>query len=145
MKYYTECKRLGSSDGGRVFNDLYAGKGISRFLTEEHAYGKGCKSASMIGYMQTMEPDDILREVNEFASRRTIPSLSRIGKAWQDKAASRLTQDPLERQFAPTKIQITHYWIDLRHCTFDVPANEPPEHPLSPIHRHQSRRKKPRR
>src|SRR5258708_1407544 len=30
MKYYTECKRLGSPERGRVFNDLYSGEGISR-------------------------------------------------------------------------------------------------------------------
>jgi len=127
MKYYTECKRLGSPDGGRVFNDLYSGEGILRFMTAEHAYAKGCQSASMIGYMQTMEPDDILAEVNDFASRRTIPSLSRAAKAWRDKAVTRLTQDGLDRPFEPSKFQLTHYWIDLRHCTFDVPSNQPPD------------------
>ena len=65
VAYYVECKRLGLPDKELVFNDLYSEKGISRFVTVEHQYGKGCPSASMIGYMQDMEPDDILKEVND--------------------------------------------------------------------------------
>lgn len=127
MKYYTECKRLGSPEGGRVFNDLYSGEGMSRFMTEQHAYAKGCKSAAMIGYIQTMEPDDILTEVNEFATSRTIPSLAQAAKAWRDKEANRLTQDALDRQFDTAKVQLSHFWIDLRGSTFDLPANQPPD------------------
>lgn len=127
MKYYTECKRLGSPEGSRTFNDLYSGEGISRFMTEGHGYAKGCKSASMVGYIQTMEPDDILVEVNTFANGRKIPSLFRAAKAWWDKEANRLTQGELDRQFDTAKVQLAHFWIDLRGSTFDVPANQPPE------------------
>jgi hypothetical protein len=127
LKYFTECKRLGSPEGGRNFNDLYSGEGILRFTTEEHAYAKGCRSASMIGYIQTMEPDNILVEVNSFAAGRTIPSLSRAALAWRAKEANHLTQDPLDRQFDAVKVRLTHFWIDLRGSMFDVPANQPPD------------------
>jgi hypothetical protein len=127
LKYYLECKRLGSPEGGMVFNQLYSEKGVSRFMTQEHAYAKGCQSASMIGYIQTMDPHDILQEVNQFATVGNIPSLSRAARSWLAKEANRLSHAALARQFDMANFQLTHFWIDLRHCTFDVPANQPPE------------------
>jgi hypothetical protein len=112
-KYYTECKRLGPPEDGLVFNSLYSEKGIARFMTAKHAYAKGCKSAAMIGYLQTMGPDDILKEVNQFATGRNIPPLAKAVKGWRPKVANRLTQDELDREFETTKVRLTHYWIDL--------------------------------
>ncbi len=125
-KYYTECKRLGPPEDGLVFNSLYSEKGITRFTTAEHAYAKGCKSAAMIGYLQMMPPEDILNEVNQFAAVRNIRPLTLAAKGWRQEAANCLTQDELNREFETTKVRLTHYWIDLSHCVFDVPAGQPP-------------------
>jgi hypothetical protein len=130
MKYYTECKRLGSPESGRMFNDLYSGEGIARFTSEEHAYAKGCRSASMIGYLQTMEPDEVLADVNTYATDRSIPSLSRAAATWFAKDVNRLTQTPLNRQFDPAPLQLTHFWIDLRASAFDVASDARPESAL---------------
>ena len=127
IAYYTECKRLGKPEKELVFNDLYSEKGIARFMTVEHQYGKGCASASMIGYMQDMDPDDILEEVNEFAGGRSVPSLTRAAAAWAAKDVTRISQPPLTRAFEATTITLTHFWIDLRHCTFDIPSDQPPQ------------------
>ena len=127
VAYYVECKRLGTPELELVFNDLYSEKGILRFLTIEHQYGKGCSSASMIGYIEDMAPDQVLQEVNAFAQARAVPSLTRAAAAWATKNVTRLTQQPLTRAFEATPIRLTHFWIDLRHCTFDIPSSAPPQ------------------
>ena len=124
--YYLECKRLGMPKRGRAFNDLYSGEGIARFITTEHGYARGCHIASMIGYIQTMDPPAILTEVNHFAIGRAIPQLTQVGGVWEVGQANRLSHEPFDREFAPTQIHLSHFWIDLRHCTFDIPANQPP-------------------
>jgi len=132
VAYYVECKRLGQPDKDLVFNDLYSEKGIARFMTAEHQYGKGCPSASMIGYVQDMEPDDILKEVNACAKARSVPSLTRAAAAWATKGVTQISQPPLTRAFEATTIRLTHFWIDLRHCKFDVPSSEPPQAAAAP-------------
>jgi hypothetical protein len=93
--------------------------------------------------MQTMDPDDILKNVNQFASAHSIPSLTRIAKSWQAQQANRLSQQPLERDFDTAKVQLTHFWVDLRRCTFDVPPDRPPESafPDSPPPKAKKRKK----
>lgn len=142
-KYYTECKRLGPPENGRIFNGLYSQEGIARFITTEHAYAKGCRSAAMIGYMQAMPPGEILDEVNQFAADRNIPSLSKTAKEWRTKVANRLSQDELDREFETTKVRLTHFWLDLRHCVFDVPNDRPPDSasPDPPLPKSKKKRK----
>ncbi len=127
MAYYLECKRLGTPEDGLVFNQLYSEKGINRFVIEEHEYAKGCDSAAMIGYVQNMTPDEILAEVNTHASARKLPSLARAAGGWANRGVTKLTQDPLNRSCLPDRILLHHFWIDLRHCRFDIPSNQPPQ------------------
>jgi hypothetical protein len=127
LRYYLECKRLGSAQRGLVFNDLYSEEGVSRFIRGGHAYAKGCKSASMIGYLQSTDHDTVLNEVNAFAKNRSIPSLARAARAWAQREVTRLSQDPLPREFDPATIQLSHFWVDLRHCRVDLPLNQPPQ------------------
>ena len=121
IRYSLECKRLGRAEGGWVLNENYSERGMLRFIQTDHGYAKGCSSAAMIGYMQNMEPDDVLGEVNDFAQRRTIPSLSRAAAAWAAKNVTRLSQNQLTRNFDPNPLQLKHLWLDLRHCTFEKP------------------------
>jgi hypothetical protein len=121
IRYSLECKRLGQAGAGWVLNKNYSEYGMLRFMQKEHGYAKGCSSAAMIGYVQNMDPDDILTEVNDFAQRRKIPSLSRAATAWAAKNVTQLSQDPLTRDFDTSALQLHHLWIDLRHCTFEKP------------------------
>jgi hypothetical protein len=75
VSYGIECKRLGKMEDGLVFNDLYSDKGISRFMTDEHQYAKGCPSASMVGYLQDMDPDTVFDEVVAFSRNRALRGL----------------------------------------------------------------------
>jgi hypothetical protein len=143
LKYYLECKRLGRPQGGRVFNDLYSEEGVSRFIEREHRYAQGCRSASMIGYIQPpMSPDDVLKEVNDFAGTRSIPSLRRAAAAWAEREVTRLQQAPLTREFETNTIQLHHFWADLRHCQFDVPGDQPPHLPAPPKPKKKKTQKK---
>lgn len=116
VSYGIECKRLGKMEDGLVFNDLYSEKGISRFMTVEHQYAKGCASASMIGYLQDMDPDTVFDEVVKFSRNRSIPSLVKAAMGWANKTVTLLSQPSLDRTFAPNDpIRLHHYWVDLRH------------------------------
>lgn len=122
INYYLECKRLGQAVGKWVLNDNYSGHGINRFIHPDWQYGKGCNSATMIGYMQDITPDAILSEVNTGAEQRKLPSLSVAAANWVTKDVTSLTQAPLERSFSPTPFPLGHLWVDLRHCRFIIAA-----------------------
>jgi hypothetical protein len=128
LKYYLECKRLGRAEGNWVFNENYTQHGVVRFMHTNWQYGKGCTSATMIGYLQNMDPDDVFAEVDKFARARSIPSLQRA-MAWAARDVTRLSQPPLQRDFAPAEIQLGHLWVDLQHCHFEKPPAKPPTAP----------------
>jgi hypothetical protein len=117
--YYLECKRLGHAEGTWILNENYSEHGVCRFMREESAYAKGCKSAAMIGYIQNMEPEDVLADVNSFATKRQVPSLSKAVAAWAAQDVTRLSQAPLKRAFDSSRVEVKHFWIDLRHCKFE--------------------------
>jgi hypothetical protein len=125
IRYSVECKRLGTAAGTWIFTENYSQCGMLRFRETDHSYAKGCSSATMIGYVQDMTDDDLIKEVNDHATTRKIPSLSKAATAWAAKTATRLGQDPLDRDFDPTPVQLRHLWLDLRHCTFTLPPPKP--------------------
>lgn len=116
--YAIECKRLGKAEAGWVLNENYAEYGMRRFMQADHGYGMGCSSATMIGYIQSMEPDDVLTEVNEYAGTRRIPSLTKAAANWAANDVTPL-RNLLTREFAADPLELNHLWSDLRHCTFE--------------------------
>lgn len=76
LYYCIECKRLGSSEGTWILNDNYSLHGISRFADLGWQYGKGCESATMIGYIQNMDLTGVIAEVNVGVSGRGFPALA---------------------------------------------------------------------
>ena len=124
--YILECKRLGENKGDLLFNEFYSENGIQRFVHADWGYAKGCDSATMIGYLQNMAPDEVLKEVNNHAITRNLPSLHRATEKWYSLEATMLIQAALSRSFEPTQIKINHLWIDLRHCRFDLPSDHNP-------------------
>ena len=126
IRYSLECKRLGNRQNQWVLNENYCELGQLRFVREDHGYAKGCPSAAMIGYVQDMEPDDILGDVNQFAIRKNLPSLRKASEAWVVKGVSTLEQDTVNRDFDQNPIVLRHLWVDLRHCEFEVPPPTPP-------------------
>jgi len=125
IRYSLECKRLGQAEGSWVLNENYSERGMLRFVQTDHSYAKGCSSAAMVGYMQNLDPDKILTEVNGLAQQRNMPSLSRAAAAWAAKNVTQLSQNPLTRDFDTNPLQLNHLWIDLRHCKFEMPPPKP--------------------
>jgi hypothetical protein len=127
VNYYLECKRLCKAEKNWIFTENYSEHGMLRFVRTEWGYGKGCTSATMIGYVQNMEPDDVLREVNTHAASRSIPSLTRAATEWVTRNLTCISQLPLPRKFDTNPIQLYHFWMDLRHCRFELPSDQPPQ------------------
>jgi hypothetical protein len=112
--YVIECKRLGNPPRPDwILNQNYVVKGVLRFVTEEHDYAKGEKSGAMVGYVQSMELDDILNEVNATCISRAVPQLRISIGGWQIRGISRLNHE-LNRSFAGSPFHLSHFWIDLR-------------------------------
>ena len=114
LVYALECKRLGKrSAGGSVFNTLYTEEGVRRFMDANSGYGEGAASGAMIGYLQTMPPDEILKEVNGHAQDVNVPAIERADGHWIDTGVTRLNQT-LDREVAPSPFRLRHLWVDLR-------------------------------
>ncbi len=147
VAYYLECKRLGANDRELLFNEFYSEHGIQRFIHIGWGYAKGSTSASMIGYLQNMEPEKVLSEVNAHATARKLPSLRRAAATWGARNVTELSQPPLSRPFEPTQIELNHLWIDLRHCRFDLPSDQRPQSaaPPKPVAKKATKRKSPKK
>lgn len=125
VRYSLECKRLGDAEGRWVLNRNYTEHGMLRFRKADHSYAKACPSAAMIGYVQSMDNDELLKEVNKYANAAKVPSLTRAATAWVTKAVTCLIQPPLTRDCGPDPIRLRHLWVDLHHVTFVRPAPVP--------------------
>jgi hypothetical protein len=117
--FVIECKRLGEPIRIRgkyqALTKLYVQNGIRRFLTYEHGYAKEVKSSAMVGYMQNMDFDDILCEVNTNAENHLEPitKLQLSQNGWQKGGVSELKHE-LKRRFPISPFHLYHFWVDLR-------------------------------
>ena len=112
-QFVVECKRLGKPPRSDwVLNANYSDKGIRRFCDPEWAYAKQAPSGAMLGYWQSMDGKDVLREVNEGCHRRLIPDIVIVGP-WVHKGISKFEHD-LKRPFPISPFKLLHLWIDLR-------------------------------
>ena len=112
-QFVIECKRLGKAPRSDwVLNVNYTENGIRRFLDPEWAYAKQAPSGAMLGYWQSMEGEEVLREVNEGCHRRSIPNLVLVG-SWSSKGIGSFEHD-LKRPFPISPFKLHHLWIDLR-------------------------------
>ena len=119
--YAMECKRLGSpSSASWVLNKQYVTDGIRRFLKPEHSYGspKSNRSASMIGYVQTMDFRSILEEVNHYCHVNGVTQIKLSENGWQNDP-SFLRQVLHRPEIHPLALLLRHMWLDLR----SVPIN----------------------
>ena len=112
-QFVVECKRLGKAHRADwVLNVNYTNHGIRRFRDSEWAYAKRVQSGAMVGYWQSMERKEILREVNEGCHDHSLPDLLLVG-ARNPKGTSRF-EHIFERSFEISPFRLHHLWIDLR-------------------------------
>jgi hypothetical protein len=120
--YTIECKRLGApSSASWHLNRNYVEHGIARFDHPDWGYAEGSWSGMLVGFMQTMEPDAILAEVNSHIS--PFPALALPTNGWLPKTLTVLDAHLFDRRVRPSPFTLNHFWIDIRHCNFfNVPA-----------------------
>jgi len=109
--YTIECKRLG--DDKYRFCSEYVVNGIKRFIDEEWGYGYSCESGLMIGYIQSLTLAEILKWVNHYAGKQSVPSLNLNGE-WLEKGVSRLENHFMRPVDSTTSFRLRHLWADLR-------------------------------
>ncbi|MCE2718047.1 MAG: hypothetical protein ACK57R_13400 [Dolichospermum sp.] len=115
-KYFIiESKRLGSpSSSTWIFNKNYVVNGIKRFVDPEWGYGKSSHSGAMIGYIQDMELQNILEEVNTNAVSELLPDIQ-LSSDGEQPDITRLDQRLEREQIQPTPFDLRHLWVDLKH------------------------------
>lgn len=112
-QFVVECKRLGRpSRPDWVLNLNYSIHGVARFRHPDWAYAKLMRSGAMVGYWQSMDEKDVLREVNHGCKTNSLPELLLIG-TWNPGSTNRL-EHILERTFEISPFKLHHLWIDLR-------------------------------
>ena len=106
-----ECKRLGSpSSSGRKFNIHYVCDGVRRFTHREWRYGKDVASGAMVGYVESLTPQEIVAEVNGVLTQLEVSALT-----LPPGAAGSLTEmeHSFGRPFAISPFRLVHLWIDI--------------------------------
>lgn len=112
-QFVVECKRLGKAlRADWVFNVNYVQHGIVRFREPEWAYAKRFPAGAMVGYWQSMEPQEVYSEVNDECSKTAVPELS-FGGSWNSGGISRCAH-VLTRSFEISPFTLHHLWVDLR-------------------------------
>jgi hypothetical protein len=67
----------------------------------------------MVGYIESMDFDEILHEVNSARHDALLPAILLSASVWQNHGTTRLEQE-LERLFPDSPFRLWHYWVDLR-------------------------------
>ena len=117
IKEYTiECKRLAEkTSAGRNFINEYVIRGINRFVSKEHSYSIGSKSGAMIGYVQNIENEEALRQINSVIraeNRYNIPEIK--FNNIQDAVHIRRGNHTLKRkEINPSNFDLRHIWVEL--------------------------------
>jgi hypothetical protein len=119
--FVIECKRLGTTLPGSPFNKNYVENGVLRFVREDDGYAKGEKSALMIGYVQSMEFDDILEDVNKELLPSSIPGLTQPTSGWQVQNVNQMVHT-ITRTSPSSPLLLYHLWLDLRGCCVPTPS-----------------------
>jgi len=113
--YIIESKRLGSPPSPTwILNKNYVVNGMKRFVDPEWSYGKSSHSGAMIGYIQDMELQTILEEVNTNAASELLPNIT-ISSDGEQPDITKLDQRLEREQIQPTPFDLRHLWVDLKH------------------------------
>ena len=79
-QFVVECKRLGEPlRADWIFNVNYVTHGICRFRDPKWAYAQRFRGGAMVGYWQSMELTQVLREVNEEADGNSLTHIIPVG------------------------------------------------------------------
>jgi hypothetical protein len=106
-QFVVECKRLTKATRSWNYTEQYVHAGVLRFVAIEHAYGKDAPSGAMVGYLQAMDVDQALTEINANANANGIAELT----IRQRPADAPVELDhQLERPFPDSPFLLMHLW-----------------------------------
>jgi hypothetical protein len=112
-QFVIECKRLGTPPRADwVLNVNYINHGIRRFREPEWGYGKSTSSGAMIGYWQTMQPSELLGDVNGECRNTSLPDLILVGPLVPGGTSH--FEHIFDRPFEISPFRLHHFWIDIR-------------------------------
>ncbi len=110
--FVIECKRLGSPSGsGWKFNAHYVDDGVRRFIDPEWQYGKDVATGAMVGYVESLTPEEIVVDVNGALDRLGVSALAlppRTGNPLIE------VEHSFGRPFEISPFQLVHLWTDIR-------------------------------
>ena len=116
ISLHVECKRLGYPTSATwILNENYVKKGIQRFDSKIHEYGKRAYSGMMIGYIIGMTPQDIESEVNDY-QKKHAPEYTEIKFFFDTTTLFKTRQDIKRKNVMPARFELIHLWVDLRNC-----------------------------
>jgi hypothetical protein len=111
---HIECKRLGEpTSKGYKLNENYSTKGIKRFDSYTHEYGKRASSGLMLGYIVSMKAERIVDEVNAFQQKH-LPQNPPLSFQFDTPPVFKEHQHLTRRNIAPKKFTLIHLWVDLK-------------------------------
>ena len=110
IPFHVECKRLGQKVGSYDLFNNYINKGIRRFDSSDHEYGKRAPSGLMIGYIINMDQNTILEKVNGYLNA-DFPKLIFL---FNKKIVS-CEQMLIRKQVKPKKFRLIHLWANLKN------------------------------
>lgn len=110
---HVECKRLGNpTSASWNLNENYVENGIKRFDSSIHEYGKRASSGIMIGYIISMEPHAILKEVNAY-QKKLLPDYPDITFDFNSTPLFQTRQKMTRKHVLPKCFELAHLWISL--------------------------------
>lgn len=113
--FIVECKRLGNTIvNGKKVNELYTSNGIKRFINKGHSYGAMSYVGGMVGYIQDMDHDKILLEINIVNQTHSVPELTLSALGWQLGDVTLLHHDFDRPEIDASPFKLHHLWVDLR-------------------------------
>ncbi|MCA9946118.1 MAG: hypothetical protein KC449_21690, partial [Anaerolineales bacterium] len=69
---------------------------------------------AMVGYIQSMDLEEIYREISQAIQDISVPiPLLQLLGGWKEKGISKLVHD-CERSFPISPYRLHHFWVDLR-------------------------------
>jgi|GEM_PF-487398 len=114
IPFHVECKLLGTPTSRTwILNKNYVTKGIKRFDSGSHEYGKRASSGMMLGYLIGMTPEKILEEVNSYQKKHCSDNPT-IEFERMREPIQQYGQKLERKHLEPRQFRLIHLWVDLR-------------------------------
>jgi len=110
---HIECKLLGNPTISTwILNKNYVTNGIKRFDNRTHEYGKRASSGIMIGYIISMQPENIVKEINQW-QQKYMPENPALSFQYDTPPVLQERQTLKRKNVNPEKFHLIHLWVNL--------------------------------